>query len=1011
MSLRGKRGRSSARRADTLPDVEWLRFAGVAVLAAKLALVPVVFDPVGEDAFGVVKSAVSRGLSYVLLSLGVAYGFLDDGGRQRVRRSRWIALASLAFAGVSAIATLLAVDQRTALFGAPHRYLGLTSTLDGVALAIAIPFFIRDRRDFQVVLVGLFGGAAVVIAYAGVQFAHLDPFSWLDPTVSSTLGNRGYLAGYLVVVTSAALVIGLLIQPAGRRQSAALATLFLASIVLVLASGARGPVLALPVVVIVAAVFVIRSRPGLVVGMDRRWAAVAGLIAAVVATAAFVLVAPRLATLFSGRDTSLTERALVYETGFAMVRERPLTGAGPDNFVALYPKVRPVLLAEVRAVVTPSETSAHSWPLHHAIGTGLVGLGVLIALVVVSLYRAWGLGPTVGADPSTVGAASLAAFLLQGAFNAPSVVTELMFWSAIGLCAVQPLGAEAPPLRVGPPRSLVPLGVALALGIGLSSTTVSWVLANQDVRASDVLRGAGKREVAERAALLATQRDPGRANSWNVLGLARERDRPEAALQAFARAVELAPYDSVYLLNLARNEALLGQRSPEMRDRSLRHARSATEIDPNDPVTLYRAAEILLFNGDATGALTLVERSMRSFPSALDAFGLASRVYEALGDHRKAADTLRTILVRPGPIADAPLEQRVRLAGLYAQGGDPERARSLFASPSALSADTGCAPANGFAQVASVMRPRCIRVVFRVEAPLAAQPGVSGSATDPTRYMVLARPLPAGSTVSYDGQRSVVIQLPASVTPSDAGAMITIRAVRDVYGNEMRPDPVELAVDMDLNDPRTLVRAGQQLLASGDTQGALALAERSLRAVPPPLDGYELASRTYEALGDARRAAETFRVALDGRGPLSEAPLVQRQRLARLYAMVGDLESARSVLVPPTVESSDAGCAPLHGFVQVQSVPRPRCVLVVFTVEAPLLSDGAGSARDPAAYMIDGRALPVGSIVTYDGQRRVVIQLPASVTPPDPGSRIAVRGVRDVYGAQMRPDPAEVTLR
>ena len=983
------------------PRDAWLHRVGVAALAAKLLLVPLAIDPLGEDLFDVPKSVVSRSLMYLLLACEATYLGTSAPARERLRSARWPAIAVIGFAIAASLSTLFAVDRSVALYGMHHRYVGLTSIFDGAVFALGVAIFISRPRDLLAAVGAFLAGAVMVFAYAVVQLLGLDPIDWRDPMLSSTIGNRGVFAGYCLVVAGTAAVASLY-APAPRTRYAALAIAGLAG-AFVVASGARGPLLALPFVALTVALLTLRARPALLARWSRRRLMTAATVASAGVLAALVVALPRLRTLAAGGDTSLAERGVVYSAGLAMVLARPVIGSGPDHFGVLFPRMHSGIPAELAAIVAPGQTSAHSWILQIAIDTGILGLAAIAVIVALCVRRAWVSATREDGAAPVIGAAALSGFALQGVFNISSVGTDMLFWLGVGLCSAVPATHAIPRSRRDP--AAWPVAVALLVGLGLASTTVNWALANRDVRASDAFRAAGRLELAERAALAATSRDPGRANNWNVLGLAR-RDRPDAAVSAFARAVERAPYESAYVLNLARTEAELGQRSPQMKARSSDHARMAVDLAPSDPRTLFRAAEILLFNGDAAGALGLVERSMRSFPGAADAFELASRIHEALGDPRKAAQLLHDLLERRGPVADAPAGQRLRLASLYASAGDAERARALVAPPKARAADSGCAPANGSAQVRSVSRPRCFRVVFDAEAPL------DRSATDPSRYSLLGRPLPAGSTVAYDGDRAVTIQLPAATSPPATATLVAVRDVRDVYGNAIRPDPAELAVDADLTEPGGLLGAADVLLAAGDTRRALELADRSIASFPDALDAYLLASRAHEALGDPGKAADVFRAAFERRAPIAQAPLVHRLRLAGLYAAAGDLARARSVVAPPAATRADTSCTPTAGSAQVSSATRPRCFRVTFTFEAPLVADprSPGALIDPATYTIDGRPLPAGTTLTYDGQRTVTIQLPSTATPPDARALIGVRGIRDVFGAPLRTDPTELTL-
>src|SRR5258706_16399436 len=78
-----------------------LRLLGVAIICAKLALVPVVFDRDSDVPFSVVKALLSHALAYVLagvlLGLAVRYG-------RRVFVWSWLHVPVLAFLAVNVAA-------------------------------------------------------------------------------------------------------------------------------------------------------------------------------------------------------------------------------------------------------------------------------------------------------------------------------------------------------------------------------------------------------------------------------------------------------------------------------------------------------------------------------------------------------------------------------------------------------------------------------------------------------------------------------------------------------------------------------------------------------------------------------------------------------------------------------------------------------------------------------------------------------------------------------------------
>jgi O-antigen ligase/Flp pilus assembly protein TadD len=767
------------RRQPADAAVEWLRIAGLTVIALKFALVPVVFDPLGDDVFGVAKSLASRTGMYLLLCLGGAFFVLSGEARQRLFRPRIIVAGLLTFGFISTLATVLAIDPRTALFGAHHRYLGLTSILDGVLLAFAIPLFVARAAELRWIYGGLFGGALVVVGYAALQSLRLDPLAWTGDPFTSTLGNRGVYAGYLVVIATA---LGHTAMTSPRpRWVVMLGAASALAAGLAVSSGVRGAILALPTAYLFSIGVAVRGgwRPSPRFG---RIVVAIGALAGVVGLSwAFSAAAPRLATLLTGGDTSLAERTLVYEAALGMISARPLLGAGPDHFGVLYPLMRPLAAADFTSAVAAAQTSAHSWPLHHAVGTGLLGVAALAILIAASIRGSLRRGVWGQDDAPRLGAVTLIAFLLQSLFEPPNVGTDFLFWGGIGLTAVGPfVPASGTAARQTWRSQSIAVGLfAAAVGMAGAFSVGSALEANRAVRTSDALRSAGKLDLAEQAALVATERDPGRANNWNVLGLARSPTSPARALSAFERAWAAAPYDSRYLINVVKEEARLGEADKRYFARALEHALRAVEIDPRNPETHVVLSFALLKTGDALGARREADRAISLGPKTAEYYRWSAAIYEDTGEFTTAVSRYESYakMITTGTMDGG---TRLRLAQLYVRAGLLDRARSL-GGPRFLSAIKGCPD-------------RCSHVLLRFESGLGLATDGPGDVRDPRRYQVDGRSLPTAVSIHVLDGPAVLITAPEGTDLVRSGSTIRISGLTDPAGIPLEPDPTTVVV-------------------------------------------------------------------------------------------------------------------------------------------------------------------------------------------------------------------------
>src|SRR5437879_4289153 len=174
-----------------------LRLFGVALLCAKVSLVPLAFDHSADIPFGVTKAMVSHGLAYALG--GVLVGLFLQFGRQVLPRS-WLHVPVLVFFVVNVVAAAFAVDPFLGLYGTHERMLGLGTVADGVVLYLGIALLIRKPAEVIAIVASALGAAGLVLGYEFVQFVGRDPFSWSsDVTLRpfSTLGQTNSLAEYL----------------------------------------------------------------------------------------------------------------------------------------------------------------------------------------------------------------------------------------------------------------------------------------------------------------------------------------------------------------------------------------------------------------------------------------------------------------------------------------------------------------------------------------------------------------------------------------------------------------------------------------------------------------------------------------------------------------------------------------------------------------------------------------------------------------------------------------------
>ena len=353
------------------------------------------------------------------------------------RRGGWLGLHERA-------ATLLG---RT--FGGPFLFFGLAAVLSlvlphlvepKVALrefrtAIVEPMifyllvlrFIRTRRQVEWLVGGLIITAAIVGRYGLEQFL-LNRGAWEMEgvrRVSSFYPSATALGLFLGRVLPIAGALAVLLPNGGRRLGYAILCLPIAAGLVLSWTRAAwlGDFAAFAVIVVLA-------------GGRRLFAGFIG--ASALAAAGLLLTRPeRIVALFSAGEGTHTSRLVIWQSAANVLRERPITGAGLDQFVHLdaarygIPHIRFMLYSH-----------PHNLLLDFWIRLGLLGLIALVWLLVRFYRQAIGLLSGLG-DPFlrvlTLGLiGSMTHFVVHGLFDLAYFQSDLalLFWLTLALIEV-----------------------------------------------------------------------------------------------------------------------------------------------------------------------------------------------------------------------------------------------------------------------------------------------------------------------------------------------------------------------------------------------------------------------------------------------------------------------------------------------------------------------------------------------------------------------------------------------
>jgi putative inorganic carbon (HCO3(-)) transporter len=416
------------------------------VVAVACVLLPLVFTIASEDVFALPKT-LALWSTAVAAAVLVAVALARD---PRLRRLDTLSVAVLAFAGLTALATVLSIDPGHSLAGQRLQYQGLLSTLAYVVLFVAARLSLTSGARVQGVALGLLASATIAAIYAIAQGLSLDPIwsTLYKDRVFSTVGQANALASVLGMATLLSLAL-----VAGRRRRVQAIVLIGA---LVTASGlvltlSRGGYLGMVAGVVVAGLVLAAGR-GWSVARTRVLRVAFAALGAILLVGAVVIVW-RPANAFAGQiaqrafsipavtETSNRSHLDMWEVGIRIAVEHPIIGTGPDTYVLLFGDYRDRVLTPDRAAIMArfSPESAHNVYISTAAGAGfpaLIAYLAVIGLVFAAGVRAARQDVSLAARLTLAGLlGAVAVHLVTDAFMTAEPSASAIFWILLGATA------------------------------------------------------------------------------------------------------------------------------------------------------------------------------------------------------------------------------------------------------------------------------------------------------------------------------------------------------------------------------------------------------------------------------------------------------------------------------------------------------------------------------------------------------------------------------------------------
>lgn len=471
----------------------------------------------------------------------------------------WVILGVLV--GWALLSLAFSPHRALALLGQSERLEGLVAILLYAALyGIALQALSRVE-DLRVVASCL-GGSAVVLSVMGLaQYAGIDPTDYSFEQYGfdihrafATFGNPNFFAGLLVLALP--VIVALALNAAGRVERVIWSAGALIAVMALFATFTRGAWLAVGIELLLGAILWARAPKG---PMSRRIQG--GLAAVFVALLVLVVIslnAPaeinvvsRVTEAFQ-QTGSASERTLLVGIAGAAAAKRPLLGYGPDTFLPVFRLHRTDAYVEAfhaDGIVN----NAHSWPLQFAATLGFVGAALLVAAILVALWR----GRKAFSKPGTTpGGMVLAAvwvgclgFAVHMALSVSVLGATVPFWVLLGA-----LGTHTAKTRDIPRTTRTVAGAVVAL-LCVASLAVSFAFVSADASYLAARRAFSAGDTVGSLALSK------RARSLNPVSVKYARGTAEASgelvVEAIGRGADPAAVRDLYAAALADYELVL----------------------------------------------------------------------------------------------------------------------------------------------------------------------------------------------------------------------------------------------------------------------------------------------------------------------------------------------------------------------------------------------------------------------------------------------------------------------
>ncbi len=365
-------------------------------------IVPLAFNPWGQNAFELPKTALLKTLALLmglvtLIQVIEGHGAGDPQHRPRVPRA--LLWPALAYGLALVLATVFSTNLRASLWGSYDRQQGLLTSGAYLALFLLTAFNLRNRAQIERLWMAIVWGSAPVVVYGLLQALGLDPLDWRTDAASpvlSTVGRANFLGSYLVLVIPLTLarVLSVCALPIQRRWFCFL--LLVSQLVCLVLTQARGAWIGLGAAIVAGllawSLATRNRRPALaaliVLTLMGSFVALLNLANGPLAPLAQLPGLDRLAMLTHTDVGSTAARLTIWRATLPLIAVRPWLGYGPETMRPVFAHVFPPQLVYYQGRHAVVDRAHNLW-LDLGMGTGLVGLVAFVALLVGVGWLVW----------------------------------------------------------------------------------------------------------------------------------------------------------------------------------------------------------------------------------------------------------------------------------------------------------------------------------------------------------------------------------------------------------------------------------------------------------------------------------------------------------------------------------------------------------------------------------------------------------------------------------------------